>query len=79
MDVNKPLESVHVLDERRNIAYWNQLTNWIANDWSVNKPYVPPAGANQAIITLDLDTVTANDLPTVSIDDLEFIDAPLTF
>ena len=72
------LGSVHVLDERRNFADWNQLTNWMANYWSVNKPYRAPQDSTRAVLTLSLDTLTPDDLPTIYIDDLELVEDNFT-
>jgi hypothetical protein len=74
-DDGKGLGYIAALDERRNTFDWKQLTNWIVNNWSVNKPYLAPPGATHAVVTLHLETLAPNDLPKIYIDDLELVEA----
>ena len=62
-----------VLDERINTHSWKQAFNCRSNDYSVIKPYEAPEGATGLTIGFHLNTLAANDLPKVYIDDIEFV------
>jgi hypothetical protein len=69
-----PLRYTGVLDNRVDSADWKQETNSSSRYQLIPKPYLAPAGATAAIVRFRLGTNTANDLPTVFIDDVELVD-----
>jgi hypothetical protein len=69
-----PQRYTGVLDNRVDSADWKQETNSSSSYQLIPKPYLAPAGATAAIVRFRLGTNTANDLPTVFIDDVELVD-----
>jgi hypothetical protein len=63
-----------VLDGHIDSADWKQETNSSSHYQLVPQPYLAPAGATTATIRFRLGTYSANDLPTVFLDDVELVD-----
>jgi hypothetical protein len=53
---------------------WNQITNLRFNHYGVPTPYLAPEGATAVTISLRLETNAADNLPTVWVDDVEFVE-----
>ncbi len=66
---------VAVLNDKTDSAAWTEATNSSATYQLVPRPYLAPAGATGAIVTIRLTTNAANRQPTVFVDDVELVDA----
>jgi len=66
--------SVGALDDTADSANWTQETNSSYRYQPLPQPYLAPAGATAAILTLRLSTNAADRLPTVFLDDVELVD-----
>jgi RES domain-containing protein len=56
---------------------WNQITNLRFNHYGVPTPYQAPKGATAVTISLRLETNAADNLPTVWVDDVEFVEVEM--
>jgi hypothetical protein len=66
---------VGALNDKADSANWTQETNSSARYQSLPQPYLAPAGATGAILTIRLSTNAADRLPTVFLDDVELVDS----
>lgn len=66
--------AVWVANEQSDPDGWKTLLNAQTNVWTITKPYVAPAEATAATISLQMTTQVADKMPKVWVDDVEFVE-----